>query len=95
MYVCNYIYNLDVDDINNLLDLAKSRDVECRNRDGHIPTLTSRIFSTNWPWELFWPREAMMPMHATAIQRRHLWVDVKSDLRAPASGSAAQRYIFV
>ena len=34
----------DVDDLKGLLDLEKSRDVECRNRDGHIPKLTPRIF---------------------------------------------------
>jgi hypothetical protein len=82
--------NKHIDDLKGLLDLAKSRDVECRNRDGHIPANTPRIFSTNWPWELFWPREAMMPVHARAIQRRHLWVDVQSDLRAaPAGGLTA------
>ena len=75
--------NKDVDDLKNLLDLEKSRDVECRNRDGHIPKLTPRIFSTNWPWDIFWPRHAFSPMHATAINRRHLWIDVKTDLRAP------------
>ena len=30
----------DVDDLKGLVDLEKSRDVECRNRDGHIPKLT-------------------------------------------------------
>ena len=83
------------DDVKNLLDLEKSRDVECRSRDGHIPKLTPRIFSTNWPWELFWPRHAWSPMHATAINRLHLWVDVKSDLRAPGSAVTAEGYIFL
>ena len=88
-------YNSDVDDLKNLLDLEKGRDVECRNRDGHIPKLTPRIFSTNWPAELFWPRHALSPMHATAINRRHLWVDVKSDLRAPVCVMNADGHIFV
>ena len=74
-------FDNDVDDLKNLLDLEKSRDVECRNRDGHIPKLTPRIFSTNWPWEVFWPRQAWYPMHADAINRRHIWIDVWSDLR--------------
>ena len=85
----------DVDDLKNLLDLAKSRDVDCRNRDGHIPRLTPRIFSTNWPWELFWPREASMPVHSVAINRRHVWVDVRSDLRAPAGSLATRGYTFI
>ena len=76
----------DVDDIKGFLDLAKSRDVECRNRDGHIPKGTPRIFSTNWSWDLFWPRDATLPANAVAIQRRILWVDIQSDLRATAGG---------
>ena len=66
-----------------MLDLEKSRDVVCRNRDGHIPKLTPRIFSTNWSWDLFWPAQVWSPMHADAICRRILWVDVEFDLRAP------------
>ena len=89
-----FYYN-DVDDLKNLLDLEKSRDVECRNRDGHIPKLTPRIFSTNWPWEFFWPQQAFSPMHAGAINRRHLWVDVKSDLRATVGAVTPQGYIFL
>ena len=85
----------NVDDLKNLLDLGKSRDIECRNRDGHIPKLTPRIFSTNWPWEHFWPKEAWSPMHAYAISRRHFWVDVQFDLRVPTDTLAAQGYIFV
>ena len=72
---------MDIDDVKSILDLEKSRDVECRNRDGHIPKHTPRIFFTNWPADLFWPRLASHPMHAVAIIRRHGWVDVKSDLR--------------
>ena len=73
----------DIDDIKNLLDLEKNRDVDCRNRDGHIPKMTPRIFSTNWCWDVFWPSAVWSPMHAHAINRRHLWVDVRFDLRAP------------
>ena len=71
----------DVDDVKGLPDLEKSRDVDCRNRDGHIPELTPRIFSTNWPWELFWPPQAGSPLQANAINRRHLWVSVWWDIR--------------
>jgi hypothetical protein len=71
-----------IDDVKSILDLAKGRDVECRNRDGFIPKHTPRIFSTNWPWDLFWPRAAWDMAHATAITRRILWVDIRSDLRA-------------
>ena len=84
----------DVDDIKGLLDLAKSRDVQCRNRDGHIPKGTPRIFSTNWSWDLFWPRDAWLPANAVAIQRRVLWVDIQSDLRAPAGGLSNQPGLF-
>ncbi len=33
-----------IDDVKSILDLAKGRDVECRNRDGFIPKHTPRIF---------------------------------------------------
>ena len=45
----------EVDDLKSLLDLARGRDVECRNRDGHIPARTPRIFSTNWPRDILSP----------------------------------------
>ena len=85
----------DVDDLKNLLDLAKGRDVQCRNKDGHIPRHTPRIFSTNWSWDLFWPPAAFGPGHAGAINRRHLWVDVTFDLRLPTSSSSGQGLVFV
>ena len=89
-------YYSDVDDLKNLLDLEKGRDVECRNRDGHIPKLTPRIFSTNWPWEAFWPRLASSPTRAVAINRRILRVDMMSDLRARPVGTATVAgHIFV
>ena len=78
----------DVDDVKALVDLAKTRDVTCRNKDGRIPRGTPRVFSTNWPWEQFWPREAFGDTHAGAIQRRVVWVNVESDVRkivAPAA----------
>ena len=62
----------DVDDVKALLDLAKTRDMECRNRDGVIPRGTPRVFSTNWPWDLFWPRAVMGKEHKGAILRRVL-----------------------
>ena len=79
----------------SLLDLAKGGDVKCRNRDGHIPARTPRIFSTSWPRDLFGPRLASSPVHEGAITRRTLWFDVKSDLRAPAVAMNAQGLIFV
>ena len=71
----------DVDDAKAMVDLEKVRDITCRNRDGRIPCGTPRIFSTNWPWEQFWPREAFNDIHAKPIQRRVLWINVKKDLR--------------
>ncbi len=87
--------SMDVDDVKNLLDLEKGRDITCRNRDGHIPKLTPRIFSTNWPWELFWPVQAWIPLHAGAIHRRHFWIEVTSDLRVPVGAFTAEGLTFV
>lgn len=75
----------EIDDAKALLDISKSRDVSCRNRDGHIPAGTPRIFSTNWSWGTFWPREVALEDHAEAIRRRILWIDVTRDLRKIAS----------
>ena len=82
---------MEIDDVKGLIDLSKQRDVTCRNRDGHIPRGTPRIFSTNWSWEEFWPREAFSVRHLSAIKRRVTWVDVTTDLRrfAPPAGDAS------
>jgi hypothetical protein len=71
----------DVDDAKAIVDVAKTRDVACRNKDGCIPFGTPRIFSTNWRWAQFWPRDALTGVHAKAIKRRVLWVSVSKDLR--------------
>ena len=71
----------DIDDAKALVNVKKTCDVMCRNRDGVIPAGTPRIFSTNWKWDRFWPREASDEQHAVAIRRRVLWVPVKGDLR--------------
>lgn len=68
-----------LDDIKGIFDLKKNRDVQCRNRDGVIPKNTPRIFSTNWEWHQFFPRE--MYLKPTPITRRILWIDIKQDLR--------------
>ena len=60
--------------------MEEGRDINCRNKDGFVPEETPRIILTNWPWEQFWPREAL-GSHATPVSRRVLWVDVKKDLR--------------
>ena len=77
----------DIDDCKALVDVKKTRDVACRNLDGTIPRDTARIFSTNWPWDLFWPAEARSKTHAPAIKRRVLWIHVESDLRRAANTS--------
>ncbi len=71
----------DVDDAKAIVDVEKTRDVCCRNKDGCIPQGTPRIFSTNWPWEQLWPRDALAGAHAKAIKRRVMWVSVSVDLR--------------
>lgn len=71
----------DVDDAKAIVDIVKTRDVACRNKDGCIPSGTPRIFSTNWTWAQFWPREALAGLHAGAIKRRVLWVNVNRDVR--------------
>ena len=72
--------NRSIDDVKGLVDLEENRDVDCRNKDGHIPMETPRAFLTNWPWEQFWPREAL-GSHAKPVTRRVLWIDVNKDLR--------------
>ena len=80
----------DVDDAKALVDVAKGRDIACRNRDGFIPKGTARIFCTNWAWERFWPGAAGLAEHSIAIERRVVWITVAADLRNPRSqGSAA------
>ena len=71
----------EIDDVKALLDIKKTRDVACRNRDGFIPSGTPRILSTNWSWNTFWPREVALEDHADAIRRRILWIDVTRDMR--------------
>ena len=75
----------DVDDAKALIDLEKSRDVTCRNKDGHIYRGTPRVLSTNWCWEQFWPSTAFADAHAWAIKRRVLWVNVTTDVRKIAA----------
>ena len=84
-----------IDDVKGLTLLSKTNDVACRNRDGTIPQGTARVFSTNWSWEQFWPREAFAEPHLSAIRRRVLWVNIKKDVRRrpvdplPAESSGA------
>ena len=75
-----------IDDAKALLDLAKPRDVQCRNRDGTIPKGVLRVFTTNHCEQNFWPREAFLKEHAQAIQRRHKWVELPGDIRAVSAG---------
>ena len=85
-----FLANLEIDDAKGLLDIVKHRDIACRNKDGHIPRGTPRVFTTNWSWDEYWPREAFSTRHQTAIRRRVTWVDISQDLRrAPAVGSGA------
>ena len=69
-----------IDDVKALLDVEKTRDVHCRNKDGTVPAGVPRIFSTNWPWEEFWPQAAFKRQHTGAIRRRVLWVNVLEPL---------------
>ena len=82
----------DIDDAKALLDLAKSRDVSCRNKDGRIPKQTPRILTTNHSWQQFWPYDAAHSQHAGPIKRRILWITINKDLRVgarqPESSSA-------
>ena len=92
-----------VDDVKGLLDVVKTRDVHCRNKDGTIPAGVARILTTNWPWESFWPPEAFQAQHVNAIRRRVLWVNVlqpcprhhrqgpTAPVRVPLARSAASR----
>ena len=77
-----------IDDVKGLLDLAKTRDVGCRNKDGAIPMRTPRIITTNWSWETFWPQAMFLKEHRAAIQRRVIWVPVTKDLRRAGNAGA-------
>ena len=70
-----------IDDCKALVDVKKGRDIKCRNKDGVLPKQLPRILSTNWPWDLFWPKEAQLVQHATAVNRRVFWVHVAKDIR--------------
>lgn len=43
-----YLGNIPIDEAKNLLDVAQGRDIKCRHKDGRIPAMLPRIFSTNW-----------------------------------------------
>ena len=73
--------HLDIDDTKAILDLSKTRDVHCRNKDWAIPKLTPKILCTNWKREVFWPADARLPEHKAPIDRRHRWVDIVCDLK--------------
>ena len=73
--------SMPVDDGKSLLDLEKTRDIACRNRDCNTPKGTPRILSTNWSRRAFFPHETFLEEHLDAIERRHLWVEVKKDIR--------------
>ena len=77
------LHHRTIDDAKDLLDVAKSRDITCCNRDGRIPAGTPRIFSTNWGHEGF-PPDARFSLHKKAIHRCILWVAIESDLRVAA-----------
>ena len=82
---------VDIDDTKAVLDMTKTRDVHCRNKNGSIPKLTAKILCTNWKHEVFWPAEARLPEHQTPIERRHKWVDVIRDLRLSPSDAAGPK----
>jgi hypothetical protein len=86
--------SMPVDDVKSLLDLEKTRDIGCRNRDGNIPKGTPRILSTNWSRPAFFPHEAFLEEHLDAIERRHLWVEVKKDIRktSPSQSLASSSF---
>ena len=77
------LHSRDIDDVKGLLDLAKHRDVQCRNKDGGIPVRCPRIFSTNWGWDGFFPPAVAQTKHEVPITRRVLWVEIAKDIRLP------------
>ena len=80
-----------IDDVKGLVDLSKTRDIVARNADGTIPKQTPRIFSTNWTWDRFWPKEVGTVEHNMAINRRVLWVRVNQDVRLLANSHGPLR----
>ena len=86
--------SMPVDNVKSLLDLEETRDIGCRDRDGNIPKGTPRILSTNWSRPAFFPHEAFLEEHVDAIERRHLWVEVKKDIRktSPSQSLASSSF---
>ena len=80
-----------IDDVKGLVDLSKTRDIVARNADGTIPKQTPGIFSANWTWDRFWPKEVGTVEHNTAINRRVLWVRVNEDIRLLANSHGPVR----
>ena len=76
------LHSRDIDDVKGLLDLAKHRDVQRRNKDGGIPVRCPRIFSPNWGWDGFFPAIAQTK-HEVPIRRRVLWVEIAKNIRLP------------
>ncbi|CAE7354455.1 unnamed protein product [Symbiodinium sp. CCMP2592] len=74
------LHNRDIDDVKGLLDLAKHRDVQCRNKDGRIPVRCPRIFSANWGWDGFFPPAVAQTKHEVPIMRRVVWVEIAKDI---------------
>ena len=66
---------------------SKTRDVMCRNRDGVIARGTPRIFPRIGLGTFFWPGAAMAREHKGGIERRILWIDVRSDVRLPVQAA--------
>lgn len=62
-------------------DLKFQRFTQARNNNGKIPQGTPRIFTTNYPFEEFWPRDLLKADHIESIRRRMMWVSCAGDLR--------------
>ena len=82
----------DADGLKGLLYPKNGADVACRNKDSFIPVGVPRVFSTKWSWDELWPQAATKRVHAGAISRRIIWVDITRDIRRPDSSSVASGF---
>ena len=74
------LHTFTVDEVKSFLDIQCERAVKCRHEDGYIPANTVRIFLTNHDRHSFFPREVNIKDHATAIDRRMIWVNITQKL---------------
>ena len=75
--------------IKKLFDLEKARRVKCRHFNATIPRMCPRIFCTNSPFEMFYPK-MQNRFDYTGVMRRQLFQAVLADVRIQRSAQPGQ-----